>query len=184
MDKTLNNLLILTLGFVLITILIISPSNAIPQCGDLIISPNNESINGIIWAYNTTDNIIGASIDGINLENIDNQSGIIQYGSADGRNAGLHTVRIFNEINSGCNTSRILSSPPSETETFFASINLWFLLIVAIILIVVGISIPIVAIAGAVACVIGIVGSFNHSFALGVIFCLCFIAGLIVGLSK
>jgi hypothetical protein len=153
------------------------------NCGDLPINASN-SVFSIQWNYNVSDGITSMSLDGREIDNFDNQSGFFILNRIDGEGTTFHTIRIANEANSGCNTSAFLPEPISQSETFFTTINLWILFIIALVCIVIGIAVPIVAICGAVFSIVGFIGAFNHSFALGFVFVVTLIASLIVGLSK
>jgi hypothetical protein len=152
-----------------------NPVSAIPQCGNLIVTPSNQSSSGIFWHYNISDNIQTVSIDGILLSNFDNQSGIIPLGSADGRITGEHTVRTTNNIDSGCNTSTIL---PTKTQNTNDTINIYLVFILGLICVIIGFFIPPV---GLGAMIFGVIGWLlpNNSALMIILYLVLFIVGLL-----
>lgn len=169
--------------FTILTLMLLVIGVNAANCGDMNLT-SNPSVYSIEWTYHANEGITGMSLDGRTITNFDNQSGYYILNRADGEGTTTHTLRITNETDSACNTSAFLPTPKTESETFFTTINLWILFIIALACIVVGISVPIIAICGAVFCIVGIVGSFNNSFALGFVFFIGLIASLIVGLTQ
>jgi PKD repeat protein len=139
------------------------------NCGNLIVyaSPlNNESIT---WHYTPSDNITQISVNGYLIENFDNQTGFFVWRTPP--YPSTNTIKIYNETDTGCNTSVILPVGQSEQEQFFGSLNFWFLVGIIILCAIVGfLWLPIIGFIGVILSLLGIVSAINYSASMGVIF--------------
>ena len=165
---------------ILWSFLIIYPVAAIPQCGDLIVSPNTQNSINIIWSYNVSDNLIGMSINGYIIEDFDNQSGIYEWYSPRPSTA---TIRIWNEIDSGCNTSRILSPVKTSSENISDVINMYLLFILGLACLIVGLWLPPLGLGAMLFGLLGLM-AYNNSTVMILLYLVLIIVGIIEIVAK
>jgi hypothetical protein len=138
----------------------------------------------IQWTWEAINNtsVTQMSVDGYVVWNYDPYA--TQFILSDLASNTSHEIKLYTINESYSSIVRTNATPPTQVDTTFAFINLWILFFVALICIIIGVWVPAIAIIGAIFAILGIVSSFNHSFAMGFIFCMAFIAGLIVGMTK
>jgi len=83
-------------------------------------------------------------------------------------------------------TATTLPKTTSQGEALFTTINLWILVLLALIFAVAAIlvRVPLLAFVGALFCLIGIIGSVFTNFITGMIFIIMFITSLFIGFSS
>jgi hypothetical protein len=172
------------LGSLFILIILISSSivGIARGCGDLIVSATNKTDSSILWSWNINQNITRISIDGSLISNFDNSTNM--YILNDLKPSSLHYINIFNNEDSGCNTTTTNIATQSESEKLAGNANLYFLFFIALACLIIGLFIPFIALVSIVIYIIGLIGAFNHSLLMGLIFFAGLIASIYIGIVK
>ena len=154
--------------------------SASSNCGNINITSSITNNHNIRWDYNIEDNITQLSIDGKFITDFDNQSGVYIYGTADGRDTGEHTIKLYNISDNGCNTSHIL---PPVSENISNVINAYILFILGLICVIIGFW---VSPLGLGACLFAVLGYLqpDNTFTLIILYTLILIVGIIEGFSS
>jgi hypothetical protein len=144
------------------------------------ITIDEKTENSITW--NLTEigsyTIVSASFDGINITDISPTTKILIQSDLTARTGHILTIIDSSGETSSKNAiTSVLSL--SENEKFYASINMYIFVILALICAAIGAFIPLIGFATCIFAVLGLLSSFNNSVAMALLCMILLIVGII-----
>lgn len=149
----------------------------IPISAEIIIATDVTNTS-ILWTWNSEANITSVSIDGVIVNDWDNQTNYYRL-IAPPDNYGWHTIAVHS-IDDGQITSAYIPKPESPVDTSLNMLAGYTLFILAFIFITAGLFVPFSAWIGLCLALIGIIDMQHVSFWGGFIFMVLFLAGIFV----
>ena len=138
----------------------------------------------ITWNLTEIGNytIVSASFDGINITDISPITKILMQSDLTARTGHILTIIDSNGETSTENAiTSILSL--SENEKFYASINMYIFVILALICAAIGAFIPPIGLGACIFAVLGLSSSVNNSLSMGLLCMILLIIGIVEGIS-
>lgn len=131
---------------------------------DSVVEINSTSSGSITWYYNYTSVPLVAALDGVKIENFDNQSHYFTASNLDEKS--YHTFCIYVE-NQNCETGNTTSTQVEET---FSIINIYAYFLIALICLVISAYIKLTAYLSLVFSLIGILQCIGNDFYMAIVF--------------